>query len=408
MICHPELISTAEGIASLAKSLKGQEIIAFDTEFIRENTFYPIVEIIQVATDQDSWLVDAAAFKKGFRPGPQGGFDPGLKPLLEIFEDKSILKIVHAAQGDQECLFTSFASIATPSLDTAIAASLCGYGEGIGLGRLLQAVLGVNIKKGYARTNWSVRPLPEQLLTYAHADVEHLVEVGRNLLAQLEKLGRKDWALALSAKFEEKNLYEPNAEDITLKLSRGGKVDKRGYSALAELVRWREARVRQLNVPRRWVADDAVLLDIAHVRPKDMEALAAFRGLNKGELRTSGQEILGALRRATEAEDVKLPRLPKPDIPSSEESQVLDLLRCYLGILADRHKIAARHLMTVPQLLPLLRSKIEKASDLSDRGILSPDAAQLIGDELIALIQGRRALRVKGTEIEIVELKDVT
>ena len=74
---NAKLLANAEDIAQLAAALKGSRTIAFDTEFIRESTFYPIVEIIQVANDRESWLVDAAAFKKGFRPGPQGGFDAG-------------------------------------------------------------------------------------------------------------------------------------------------------------------------------------------------------------------------------------------------------------------------------------------------------------------------------------------
>ncbi|MGZ3709084.1 MAG: ribonuclease D, partial [Bdellovibrionota bacterium] len=346
---HRELLSTADDIQRLATALRGKKVIAFDTEFIRESTFFPIVEIIQVATDEDSWLVDAQAFKKGFRPGPQGGYDPGIEPLLEVFKDREILKILHAAQGDQECLFTSFGVVASPSLDTAVAASLCGYGDGVGLSKLLKAVLDVEIKKGHARTNWSVRPLPEQLTVYAHADVEYLVELGQKLMQELDGLGRKPWALELSAKWEDPKLYDADPEGLTLKLARGGRLDKRGYAALVELMRWREARVRQLNLPRRWVADDTVLLDLAHVRPKDMEHLSAFRGLNKGELKNSGEAILSALRRASETEGPSLPRMPKPMIPNTEESQVLDLLKCYLGILADRHRIAAKHLLTAQQ-----------------------------------------------------------
>jgi len=157
---HSGLISTAEQILELVQALKGQEIIAFDTEFIRENTFYPIVEIIQVATETDSWIVDAQAFKKNFKPGAQGGYDPAIRPLLEVFKDRSVLKILHAAQGDQECLYTSFGVVAEPVLDTSVAASLCGYGDNIGLGKLLKAVVNVTIKKGHARTNWSVRCHP--------------------------------------------------------------------------------------------------------------------------------------------------------------------------------------------------------------------------------------------------------
>src|ERR1700730_13850394 len=118
-----ELLSTPDDIAELAAKLGEKSVISFDTEFIRENTFYPIVEIIQVASDEESWLVDAAAFKKGFKPGAQGGFNSGIQPLLDVFTNKEILKIVHAAQGDQECLYTSFSVVASPCFDTSVGAS---------------------------------------------------------------------------------------------------------------------------------------------------------------------------------------------------------------------------------------------------------------------------------------------
>jgi ribonuclease D len=399
---HPGLLSTADEISELARVLENHSIIAFDTEFIRESTFFPIVEIIQVATDSESWLVDAQAFKRGYKSGDPDAFDPGLTPLLKIFANKNILKVVHAAQGDQECIYTSFGTVASPTIDTAVAASLCGYGDGIGLGKLLKMILNVSLAKGHARTNWSVRPLPEQLVAYAHADVEHLVELGSTLLGHLDQMGRKSWALELSAKWENAALYQADIEGLTQKLARGGRLDKKGYSALLGLVKWREERVRQLNLPRRWVADDHVLLDLAHVRPKDLAHLSTFRGLNKGELKNSGEAILAAMNAHGESEDIVMPKMPKPSIPSQEEAQVLDLLRCFVGILADQHKIAAKHLMTAAQLLPLLRTSVEKPEDLSRAGILSEDAARLIGEELIAMIQGKRALVVRGSQIEII------
>jgi len=392
------LLTTLEEISELAAKLSEKTVISFDTEFIRENTFYPIVEIIQVATDEESWLVDAAAFKKGFRSGPQGGFNPAIKPLLDIFENRNILKIVHAAQGDQECLYTSFGVVASPCFDTSVGASLCGLGEAVGLGKLLKAVLDVTIAKGHARTNWTVRPLPQQLLEYAHSDVEFLVELGNKLLQQVEQMGRRDWAMQLSSKWENTSLYEVDIEGMAQRLARGGRLDRRGYAALLELVKWREERVRQLNLPRRWVADDAVLMDLAHVRPKDIEHLSSFRGLNKGELKNSGETILTALRRA-ETADVTAPARQRVEPPSAEESQALDLIKCYVGILADRHRIAAKHLMTTAQLLPLLRNPISVPEDLVRFGILTDEAARLIGAELIEFIQGKRALYIEKAQI---------
>ncbi|MCM2323462.1 MAG: HRDC domain-containing protein [Oligoflexia bacterium] len=405
MISHRTLLTTADEILALADSLRQRDTIAFDTEFIRETTFFPIVEIIQVATEEESWLVDAHAFKKNFRPGPHGGFDPAIQPLLDVFRDKSILKVLHAAQGDQECLFTSFGVVATPTIDTAVAASLCGYGEGIGLGKLLKAKLGVTIAKGHARTNWSVRPLPAQLIDYAHADVEHLVSLGRQLLDELNGLGRREWALEASAKWEEAKLYEGDPAEMAQKMARGGRLDKTGFAALRGLVRWREQRVRQLNLPRRWVADDTVLLDLAHVRPKDLEHLAAFRGLNKGELKNSGEAILAALREQPEEGERAPGKTSRLEMPSADEVQSLELLRCFIGILADEHRIASKHLLSTGQLLPLLRSKAGTPDELVRQGLLGQEAAQLIGEELIAFMQGKRALSLQGGRIRIAKLE---
>ncbi len=411
MKTYPKLLSTAQEIEDLAAALRGKEIIAFDTEFIRENTFFPIVEIIQVATEDESWLVDAQAFKTAHRPGPAGGFDPGIKPLLEIFEDPKILKILHAAQGDQECLYTSFASVASPTLDTSVAASLCGYGESIGLGKLLHACLGVTIKKGHARTNWSVRPLPDQLMEYAHADVIHLVALGKRLMEELETLGRKPWALHASSRWAERSAFEPEISAMAQKYARGKRLDARGYSALIKLLRWREDRVRHLNVPRRWIADDAVLLDLAHVRPKDIDHLSSFRGINRGELRNSGEAILAAIQNLNtndtqiDADWKAFVLASQSEIPSPDESQALDLLKCYVGILADEHRIALKHLVASEYLLRLIRTPVLKPEDLVTTGVLTEDSALLIGAELLAFLQGEYALKVDGARIRVVRVK---
>ena len=398
-----DLISTAEAISELVQVLKTQEIIAFDTEVIRESTFFPMVEIIQVATATDSWLVDARAFKRNHPASRTDAFEPGIQPLLDVFTDPKILKVLHAAQGDQECLHTSFGVVASPTLDTAVAASLCGYGEGIGLGKLLKAVFDLDLAKGHARTNWSVRPLPQQLIDYAHSDVIHLVALGQKLMEKLDELGRKSWAMEVSAKWENPSLYQTDVEGIAEKLARGGRLDKNGYSALIHLVRWREERVRKLNLPRRWVADDHVLLDLAHVRPKDLEHLGAFRGLNKGELKNSGEAILEAIRSSAETTGVSLPpKAPRTLAPTSDEMQAFELIKCFVSVLAEEHKIAAKHLLTTSQLIPLLRNEIHTPSDLVKKGILGSEAAALIGEELIAMVQGRRALRVKGNQVEII------
>lgn len=407
----PFLINTPEQISELAQALQGCDVIAFDTEFIRESTFYPIVEIIQIATDQHTWLIDAQAFKKGFPHDIESAvkksepiFHSGIQPLLDIFENRSILKMVHAAQGDQECLFTSFGVVASPTLDTAVAASFCGYGEGIGLSKLLKAVLNVDLTKGHARSHWSERPLPTQLLEYAQADVEHLVRLGRDLLSKLEQLGRKEWALESSAKWENKSLYQSDIEGMTQKLFRGAKLDRRFYAPLYRLVEWREMRVRHLNLPRRWVADDAVLIDLVRVKPKDLQHLSTFRGLNKGEMKHSGEVILKALTATADEVPSHPLKSHRTEVPTAQEAQALDLLRCYLGILAEGHQISARNLLSNGLTPALLRTPVSSTEDLVKAGLLTEVSAQLIGDELILFLKGKRGLSVSEGGIRVIDL----
>lgn len=397
----PVLITTHTQILELVAELKRDTRFAFDTEFIRENTFYPMIELIQIATLDRSWVVDARAFKKGHRPGPQGGYDPAIQPLLDLFRDTSILKIVHAAQGDQECIYASFGIVATPTVDTAVAGSLCGFGDSVGLGRLLKEVLGVELKKGHSRTHWGQRPLPPQLLEYAHGDVEHLVLLADTLMAELDRSGRLAWAKELTAKWEDVQLYEPDLEEWSGRLGRGARLDSVGSSVLRELLEWREKRVRDLNLPRRWVADDAVLVDLAKVRPEDVEHLSAFRGLNKGELKNSGREILAAIARGKTTTRPASGRV-RVDSPTPAESQAIDLLQCYIAMLASKHKVAAKHFLTVAQLLPLIRKPPQTAEDLVSTGALGPEAARLIGQEIVAMLRGERALRIVDRSVQVV------
>jgi ribonuclease D len=217
-------------------------------------------------------------------------------------------------------------------------------------------------------------------------------------------LGRKQWALDSSSKWEDKKLYELDVDAIAHKLSRGGRLDRRAYAALYQLLQWREKRVRQLNLPRRWVADDAVLLDLARVRPKDMEHLAAFRGLNKGELKNTGETILRALKAAPE-EVQPMPAKPqRSEVPTTEEAQAIDLLRCFVSILADKHRISARHLLPPGPALELLRGKVKTKEDLIRSGILSDSAWNLVGDELLAFLHGKRALSVSDGVIQVINI----
>ncbi|MBI1387348.1 MAG: hypothetical protein GC154_02740 [bacterium] len=393
---HRDLIDSPERIAECAESLRSADIIAVDTEFIRERTFYPTLEIIQVATRSESWLIDARAFLNRKDSGGLGE----LRPLFDVLADPGVLKVLHAAQADQECFYTSFEITAQPSFDTALAAALLGYGDNISLRNLLRDALGIRIKKGHARSHWTMRPLPDPMITYALSDVEHLVELCEKLLDELDEKGRRGWAMELSRDLEDPRQYEPQPDEIAKRLSKSGRINSKTYPVLFELARWREDRIRELNIPRKWLVDDGVLLDLAETRPKDLKQLQMFRGIPKDEIAAQGERILAAIERGRQGE----PRRPEP-APSSlknEDSSVVDVLRCFLEIQAEKHGVASRFLIS-PRMMPyLFRSGIDCAQDLIDKGVLTQAAADLMGEELIDFLKGRRAIALRNGRVEIV------
>ncbi len=386
------LIDEPKEIENICRTLSKEKQIGFDTEFVRESTFYPIVEIIQLASRYETFLIDARIGKEK------------LQPVLDLFTSKNILKIGHALQGDQECLFTEFDLFASPCLDTSIAAALCGYGENRGLSHVLQDVIGVEIKKGHARSHWGVRPLPAPLLEYASADVKHLVSLGDKIISHLEKLDRKDWALELTAKYEDSSLYEPDPREMAEKLAKSKRLDQASFSALIELMNWRETRVRELNIPRRWLADDSVLMDLAQTRPKDLNHLKSFRGIHKGEVVKSAQSILDAIARASQMRGVKLPPVGRYKSPSLQESQLMEFLHCYVHILSIETRVAPKYLMTTSQLLPLIRYNAKSSQDWIQEGLLDSFVVKTVGEKIFSFLNGKTALCVKNCAIEIIDL----
>jgi ribonuclease D len=387
------LISKPNELEALCAKLSWVKEIAFDTEFIRESTFYPQLEIIQIATEDEAWLIDVQAFTK-----------KELKPLADIFTNPNILKIVHAAHGDQECLLAAMDVLAAPLFDTAVGASLCGLGDSIGLGNLMKQVLGIDHPKAYARTNWAKRPLPKPVLEYAILDVKHLIAVAHSLFEKLEKSDRKKWSLDLSAKFVERSLYEVPPEEITKRLAQSGKFNLKDYGVLLELVKWREKRVRELNVPRRWLAEDGVLIDLTKVKPTTLEQLQAFRGLSKGELKPPHfEKILKAISLGLTA-DRELPAdLKRKNIlqASNDENFVMDLLKVCLSLIADEYQIAGKHIVTPGSLLLLVRLKAKTIEEFKASGLVSEQLGEAGTQKLFSFLNGDLKLKVCEGKVEL-------
>ena len=387
------LIATLPKLKALCQSLSQVSQIGLDTEFIREKTYYPELALIQVAYGDQAVLIDPLAFS------PQE-----LRPFLEILTVPEIAKIMHAAQGDQECLLTAYQTLATPLFDTGEAAGLCGLGDHPGLAWLVDKVLGVQLRKGSARSHWLQRPLPAELMEYALEDVRYLIPLANQIMSRLKKQGRLDWAWQLSRQWEEKDRYLLQPEKMVAGLLPSSGLHPRAYGALLELVKWRESRAQSLNIPRRRVAEHATLLALAKVRPKTPEHLSSFRGLSAGEIKKSGDFLLKLFRRVNALAEHELPSFPQQPKLSSSQKRLVQYLKFALSPYADRAKVSLNQLVSTESLAAILQANGLQPEEWVVKGYLTPVAYDLIGAALWSLLQGERALVIQSGDLVVVSL----
>ncbi len=385
----PSLVVEKSALLKLCEVLEREKVIALDTEFIRETTFFPKIALIQVATQKEVWLIDPTVLIK-----------EDLAPLLDIFRSKDILKIIHASYADQECLYWAYDCIVEPVLDTSVAAALCGLGDNVGLQKLLKEELEITIPKGRSRVKWLSRPLADELLIYAEEDVLHLVELGLAIKSRAERLNRWEWVLEESLSSKEQ--FDTPPETMAQKMGKNAHLDNTGRAVLLELVRWRENRAKIKNLPRHWVVDNEILLSLSKVRPRSTAELKTFRGLNAKEVERSGEEILKAVNVGiSEAQDHPHKEIRPVSRGPQIETHLINLVQSYVAFLAREHSIAHRYLISVAHIEWLLKESSLSVEEWISHGILTQRAAELVGKELKSLLQGEVGLKILKGEVTV-------
>lgn len=326
-----------EAIAALGAA----SVVAIDTEFVRESTYYPRLCLVQVATEEFAGCIDFLALS-----------DP--KPLFDCLTRPGCTWLLHSATQDLEVLRMHTENLPDALIDTQIAAALLGHAAQIGLQELLSDTLGVDIGKGFTRTDWSARPLPDGALAYALDDVRHLLPLWRRLEARLAELGRLDWLVEDSRRLLESS-SATGLQGVWSRLkglpAQGGPEATEIQAAALALLQWREATAQALDRPRRWIMSDDLLVRIAQQRPSSAADLAAVAEMPKRLVARSGDDIVAAIAAgrsdpAVNAELARIATTEKPDRDVLKKlQQAVRQRAAELGIqaevLASRRDLAA-------------------------------------------------------------------
>jgi len=378
-----DLIKSNEELAVACARLAAAPFIAVDTEFMREQTFWPRLCLIQIASEDTEVLIDSLA----------PGLD--LKPFFDLMVDERVLKVFHSARQDVEIVHHLAHVIPHPIFDTQVAAMVCGFGEAVSYTMLVKRLLGRNLDKTSRFTDWSRRPLSDRQLTYALGDVVHLRDLYPQLRAQLDKSERASWLNEEMGVLTDSATYELHPEQAWKRLKMRIKTPK-ALAVLMELAAWREREAQTQDVPRARILKDEALYDIASQAPRTIDDLGSLRTLHNGFARsTRGRAVLEVVGRGLERDPKTIPPIERGEPMPPEAQAVVDLLRVLLKATAGRHGVAPKLIATSEELEQIARS------DDADAAVLRGWRKKLFGDDALALKRGELALVIDGGEVSV-------
>ncbi|HET8749746.1 MAG TPA: ribonuclease D [Sphingomicrobium sp.] len=389
MRIHP-LITRSDDLKALVDRLSSQPFIAVDTEFMRENTYWPDLCLIQVASTEEAAAIDPKA----------DGID--LEPLLDLFvENFEVLKVFHAGGQDLEIIHNLTGKVPHPLFDTQIAAMALGHGEQIGYSNLIESLLGHSLDKGARFTDWGRRPLDKRQIDYAIADVTHLSAVFPRMVQKLKKTGRGAWLDEEMERLADTSSFAFAPEDAWKRL----KLPSRNPAVLGRLkalAGWRETEARTKNLPRGRIVKDDTLNEIVLHPPKTQEDLGRVRGLSAGwKTNDIGGRLMAALDAAKPMEADELPdREPRRPGLTKDAALVSDLLKLLLKIRAKENGVASR-LIARSDDLEALAAGVRKGLK-----ILTGWRYDQFGKDALDLVEGRLAFAIENGKLKMSRVRD--
>ncbi|TCM21635.1 ribonuclease D [Novosphingobium sp. PhB165] len=390
MIIHP-LITKTDELTALCERLAKSDFVTVDTEFMRENTYWPELCLVQIANTEEAAAVDPKA----------EGLD--LSPLLDLLTDnEDVLKVFHAGGQDVEIIYNFTGRTPHPIFDTQIAMMAISQSEQIGYSNLVESWQGLTIDKGARFTDWSRRPLTERQIEYAIGDVTHLAKIFPKILKRLMKTGRGAWLDQEMEKLADPDNYRNDPTEAWKRIKAAGR-NPTMLGRLKAIAEWREIEAQGKNIPRGRIARDETLADIASHPPKQQADLAKVRGLSQGwKDNDIGRRLMTTIAKAEPMpEDELPPRAPRGAPLGKEGALVADLLKLLLKIRSREIDVAAR-LLARSEELELLAAGVRK-----NLPILEGWRYEVFGHDALDLVEGKLAFAVVDGKLKMTRVEDV-
>jgi ribonuclease D len=291
--------------------------LAMDTEFVREDTFFAKLCLVQVSDGSQACCIDVPALGANF-----------IEAFTPLLTNPSMVKVLHSASQDLEVFAQFTGCCPQPLFDTQVAAGMLGIGDQIGYANLVDKRLGVSLDKSLTRTNWARRPLSAAELAYAADDVRYLAQIYPVLRAELELAGRLPWLEEDCERLAQAQRYQLDPANAWRRLKGIGRLKTVEQGVAMALAAWRESEAGARNRPRKWIIEDDVIYRLAERRPTRLAELAELRLLQPKTLERHGPALLAVIA-ARQAPGVGVPEpvAALSDDQKERTRQLLEVIR---------------------------------------------------------------------------------
>lgn len=368
-------MSEAERVAARARE---QGRLGIDTEFLPEGRYKPLLCLVQIAVGDEIVILDPFE-------------DHDFSPLAAVLADPAIEIVLHAGRQDVAILRREWDTEVTNLFDTQVAAGFAGFPAQAGYSNLLHDSLGIRLDKSASFTRWDARPLTEEQLRYAREDVEHLIALADELKRRLDATGRLQWAREECQVIADSS-DERDPLEVWRRLPRALGLSARDRAVAQALAAWREETARREDRPVGSVVRDPTLLELIKRQPTNAKAMNAIRGINPDLVRRRGNDITAAIERGRAAEPVLIESVNRV---ASEpgDGPVMALAEALVRQRALEAGLAYELIAARADLAPIVACA-RRALPEPDVRTLAGWRRELVGAELLALLDGQRSLRV--------------
>jgi ribonuclease D len=296
-----EIIDTFDDLKNLARTIKNEKTIGVDLEADSMYHFKEKVCLIQLATRNINAVIDPLQIED-------------LSPLKPIFKNRELRKIFHGADYDVRSLYRDFNISINNLFDTELASRFLGYSE-TSLEAVLKNKFDVALDKKFQRKDWSKRPLPKEMISYAAKDARYLLPLAKELTEELIKSGRQRWVQEECDYLSKVRANADGTGSLYLSFKGAGKLDSRSLAVLEALLQYRRKMAQKKDRPLFRIFGSRSLLDLAEKKPLNPEQLEKTRALSSKQISMYGRGVLTAIKQAMQIEPDDLPVYPRQKSP---------------------------------------------------------------------------------------------